>query len=395
MVPSKTSLNPERIDWQNSENHILLNPRWSASETQSLCEVADTITIKNNLQGHIWLATSGSTSEAVGQIKLVALAKSAFLASAKAVNLHLRVSAKDRWLQVLPRFHVGGLGVEVRAEISHSQIVQDFEKWDPIRIHQVLLDQKISIASMVPTQVFDLVQAGLRSPAQLRAVIVGGGALNESLYRQARRLGWPILPSFGMTETCSQIATAPLVTLLSEKMPLPEKLSHVEWRYNSVGQLQVRGPSLLTCYGQRQKDNEIEEWDPKSDSWFTTDDFVDLQGDCIHFLGRKNDFIKIGGEASSMGRLREIFDRVVATSASAVAQQVILVDAPSERLGTEIHLVSTLEADNEQHSQIKENYNLEVLPFERIREVKYIASIPRTDLGKVLWAQLKRELYGR
>jgi O-succinylbenzoic acid--CoA ligase len=395
MVPNKTSLNPERIDWQNSENHILLNPRWSDSETQSLCEVAEAITVKNNLQGHIWLATSGSTSEAVGQIKLVALSKSAFVASAKSVNLHLRVTAKDRWLQVLPRFHVGGLGVEVRAELSQGQVVQDFDKWDPVRIHQTILDQKISIASMVPTQVFDLVQAGLRSPASLRAVIVGGGILNESLYHQARRLSWPVLPSYGMTETCSQIATASLVTLLSEKMALPEKLPHVEWRNNSDGLLQVRGASLLTSYGQRQKDGEIVDWDPKSEGWFTTEDFVDLHGDYVRFMGRKNDFIKIGGEASSMGRLREIFDRVIATSASAVAQQVLLTDAPSERLGSEIHLVSTLDAENALLSQIKEKYDLEVLPFERIREVKYIADIPRTDLGKVLWAQLKRELYGR
>jgi O-succinylbenzoic acid--CoA ligase len=201
-----------------------------------------------------------------------------------------------------------------------------------------------------------------------------------------------------MTETCSQIATASLETLRAEKMPLAQRLSHIEWRMTPEGLLQVRGPSLLTCYGQLQKDGQIRDWDPKDDGWLTTEDFVVLEEDTVRFSGRKNDFIKIGGEGSSMGRLREIFDRVVAMMDPSVSQQVLLADAPSERLGCEIHLITTLHFDiknkNDFISQLKENFNREVLPFERIREVKYISSIPRSDLGKVLWVQLKRNLYG-
>ncbi|WP_413289992.1 AMP-binding protein [Bdellovibrio sp. HCB337] len=395
MDASEDSLNPVTIDWQNDENHILLNPRWSEKDSAGLCKVAQTITQRRNLQGHLWLATSGSTSEAVGQIKLVALSKKAFQVSALAVNKHLQANSSDVWLQVLPRFHVGGLGVEVRAHLSGSRVVCDFEKWNPERIHKNLSDNKITIASMVPTQVFDLVQAGLQSPKSLRAVIVGGGALTEGLYQQARKLNWPLLPSYGMTETCSQIATASLESLQSSAMPLPQKLSHVEWRADTEGLLQVRGESLLTCYGQRQKDGKIVDWDPKIDGWFPTEDFVKLQDLSIRFTGRKNDFIKIGGESSSMGRLREIFERVVAAVDSSVSQQVALVDAPSERLATEIHLVTSLQGKDQLLSQLEDNFNQEVLPFERIREVKYITGIPRSDLGKVLWAQMKRELYGR
>lgn len=390
----KTSLNPEKIDWHSSESSVLLNPRWSEAETCSLFEVAETITARQKLQGHLWLATSGSTSESVGHIKLVALSKKAFLASAKSVNQHLQAKASDVWMQVLPRFHVGGLGVEVRAMLSGSQVVCDFEKWNAGRIHKLLSESGVTIASMVPTQVFDLVQAGFRSPASLRAVIVGGGALNEGLYLQARKLGWPLLPSYGMTEACSQIATASLATLQSEKMPLAQKLSHAEWRKNPEGLLEVKGESLLSYYGQRQKDNTIRDWDPKTDGWFTTEDFVQLEDSTIRFVGRKNDFIKIGGEGSSMGRLREIFERMVTTMDSSVSQQVLLADAPSERLGSEIHLITTLSEQNQFVFNLMESFNREVLPFERIREVKYIETIPRSDLGKVLWAQLKRDLYG-
>lgn len=389
----KTALNPESIDWQSTETVVLLNPRWSQAEKASLYEVASEVTARRNLAGHVWIATSGSTSESVGHIKLVALSKNAFLSSAHSVNRHLSASVSDVWLQVLPRFHVGGLGVEVRASLLGSRVVNDFEKWEPRRIHDLISREGVTIASMVPTQIFDLAQAGFKSPASLRAVIIGGGALNEGLYHQARALDWPLLPSYGMTETCSQIATASLESLHGKHMPLAQKLGHAEWRQTSEGLLQVRGSSLLTCYGQRQKDGGIRDWDPKTDGWFTTEDFVSLQGDLVRFTGRKNDFIKIGGEGSSMGRLREIFERVIATKNNSVSQQVLLVDAPSERLGCEIHLITTIK-ESEFISQIRESFNSEVLPFERIREVKYITHIPRSDLGKVLWAQLKRELYG-
>lgn len=395
MVPSETSLNPKRINWQDEENHILLNPRWPAKDVSGLLEVAQTIVRRKNLQGHLWLATSGSTSEAVGQIKLVALSKKAFLVSARAVNAHLKALPADIWLQALPRFHVGGLGVEVRAQLSASKVVSHFEKWDVKRVYQILSTQEVTITSMVPTQVFDLVQAGFKSPVALRAVIVGGGALNEGLYQKARNLGWPLLPSYGMTETCSQIATATLESLQSSEMPLPQKLPHVEWRLGPEGLLQIRGDSLLTCYGQRQKDGNILDWNPRSEGWFTTEDFVSLQDSTVRFAGRKNDFIKIGGEGTSMGRLREIFERVLVSLDASVRRQVVLVDAPSERLATEIHLVSSLQDKSQFLSQLKENFNREVLPFERIRELKYIAVIPHSDLGKVLWVQLKRELYGR
>jgi O-succinylbenzoic acid--CoA ligase len=379
----------------NSPGSILLNPRLPTADLQSLTEVAQEISQRKNLQDHWWLATSGSTSESFRHVKLVALSKQAFLVSAAAVNKHLQASAADTWLQVLPRFHVGGLGIEVRAWLAKSKVVSDFEKWDPRRTHQLMQDQKVTLTSMVPTQVYDVVQAKLKAPKYLRAVIVGGGALTEPLYQQARKLGWPLLPSYGMTETGSQIATAPLESLQSESMPLAKRLSHAEWRLNPDGLLQVRGSSLLTLYGQRQNDGRIKDWDPKVDGWFTSEDYADLKGDFIRVTGRKNDFIKIGGEGSSMGRLREVFDRVLNTLDASVAQQILLMDAPSERLGTEIHLISALEDKNQFFSQLQEKFNQEVLPFERIREVKYIPSIPRSELGKVLWAKLKKDLYGR
>jgi O-succinylbenzoic acid--CoA ligase len=391
--------NQNPVNWLSADNHLLLNPRWSKAELHSLQEVAETVSKDFTLTSHLWLATSGSTAETHFSIKLVALSKAAFLASARAVNDHLKITEKDIWLQVLPRFHVGGLGIEVRALLSQSKIIQDFEKWDPQRIASVMEEKAVTLASFVPTQIFDFVRGGLPSPSTLRAVVVGGGALDPALYLSARKLGWPLLPSYGMSETCSQIATATLESLTSREkaLPRPRKLSHVQWRKSQEGLLEVHGGSLLSLYGQRQKDGRILGWDPKVLGWFHTEDLVELHGDEIVFLGRLGDFIKIGGEGSSLGRLRGIFEKILFETDPQKLPQMVLVDAPSPRLGTEIHLVYEGRIQEKLLLEIKEKYNQQVLPFERIREVRVLgerSQIPRSELGKVLWAKLKKELYG-
>ena len=64
----------------------------------------------------VWLLSSGTQS--VDEIKAIALSIEAILQSAKAVNKHLRATAKDRWLLTLPFYHIGGLSIFARAHLS-------------------------------------------------------------------------------------------------------------------------------------------------------------------------------------------------------------------------------------------------------------------------------------
>src|SRR5438874_8348878 len=123
------------------------------------------------LRSHVMVATSGTS----GGLKLVALSKEAVLASAAAVNERLEVTAADVWLCVLPTFHVGGLGIYARAYLAGSRVVP--LPWAP----RALLDSDATLASLVPAQVHDLLQSGIKPPARLRAILVGGGAFQPDL----------------------------------------------------------------------------------------------------------------------------------------------------------------------------------------------------------------------
>ena len=104
-----------------------------------------------------------------------------------------------------------------------------------------------------------------------------------------------------------------------------------------------------------------------------------MDGRTLRVFGRAVDFVKIGGESVDLKRL----DRIVQELAGHDAAIVAVAD---ERLGHVIHLATIIEPS------FIDAFNERVHPFERIREVHRVASIPRSPLGKLLRSQLVRSL---
>ena len=349
------------IDWLSDDTHLLLNPRMPEEERRRL----ESFVVP--LPGHLWLATSGTS----GSLKLVALSKQAMLASAAAVNRHLQSDAHDVWLCVLPTFHVGGLGIYARAFLSGARVVT--EGWEGV-----------TLTSLVPAQVSDVVRARRPAPPSLRAVVIGGGALSPALYDDARALGWPLLPSYGMTECCSQVATAEVEDRQSCLSVAPWHartgsiacpplvvLDHIEARIEEDGRLAIRSEALLTGYGTDEGFV-----DPKTDGWFLTEDVASIDGRILRVEGRLGDFVKIGGESVDLARL----DRILAELGADAA----VVPIPDERLG---HVIALAIASGDAEA-VTQAFNARVFPFERARRVLRVAEIPRTALGKIMRSRI-------
>jgi O-succinylbenzoic acid--CoA ligase len=341
------------IEWTGNRTHVLLNPRLPLEDQERLERRGRSA----RLPGHIILATSGST----GALKLVALSKEAVLASAAAVNERLEATASDVWCCVLPMFHVGGLGIHARAHLSGARVMT--MPWTP----QAFAMTDATLASLVPAQVHDLVKLGLTPPSRLRAVLVGGGAIHADLNDSARALGWPVLPSYGMSECSSTIAVCDVL------------LSHMRARVEADRRLAFAGPSLFTGYI-----TDRGTFDPKVGGWFISDDVGEVDGREIRVLGRRGDFIKIGGESVDLARLDRILDSV----RGGVDAAIIAVS--DDRLGNVIHIATTVDAP-----EVIDEFNARVMPFERIRCSHRVRSIPRSSLGKLLRSELARRLAER
>lgn len=365
------------IDWESSDADILLNPRLpenlKAYYHKHLSQQAF------SYKRHVWLATSGSTEK----IKFVCLSKEALIISAEAVNRRLESTRRDIWLNPLPIYHVGGLSIWARSNLSKAKVVSFEQKWKPAHYCQAAEEARATLSSLVPTQVFDLVSAHLQAPKSLRAIFVGGGALSETVYKEAIDLGWPLLPSYGLTECSSQVATAVHHSLQLKLLP------HVEARINEEGLICLKSRSLLTAYAfPDEKGWEIH--DPKTDGWFATQDrgFLSPEG-ILQMTGRHNDQIKIGGEFISLFQLEKILEK--ARLSLQFPKKAVLVVLPDERLEHVVHLAAEGESKEEFHPLVGE-FNREVLPFERIREIHLFSKLPVSPLNKPLNSQIYNQI---
>jgi O-succinylbenzoic acid--CoA ligase len=352
-------------------NQLLLNPRLPRDARERF-EKAWNDLVEPVFKHHVGIATSGSSGDSLG--KLILLSNEALEASARAVNERFDSDSRDVWFKSLPSFHVGGLGILVRARLSGAAVYEDkSEKWNVHDFIAQLRTSKATLISLVPTQVFDLVNAPIEAPKHIRAVIVGGGRFEDSLRQRASDLGWPCLPSYGMTETCSQIATA-----LSPDDPRLALLSHAEARTAPDGRLEIRATSLLSAQIRFQPDAQLV--DPLVAGWFSTEDHGLVHEGILTIEGRASDFLKIGGEGVSLALLEEKLEHL--RLASKFPSDIALVAAHDDRLHATIVLLTT--ASEGETASFVAQFNKSVAPFERIRLVKEVTEIPRSALGKLL-----------
>lgn len=331
----------------------------------------------------IWIASSGTTRKEGERYRFLALSEQALLTSAQAVNAHLGATKNDLFVSCLPDFHVGGLGLQIRAHLLGARFVRSAGNDRPWNVAEFVRDidaNRGTIVSLVPTQLVDIVRAGLGAPPSVRVAVIGGGALSLREYQRGRELGWPLLPSYGCTECSSQIATASLSSLkhpVGAGMPTLELLSHIEAR-EDAGVLSIKSEALFSRRVRIAEDSVSVE-DHPAGVWYRTSDLVELHGRMVRPCGRVDDLIKIGGEGVNLHELsllvRDIREGVP------MPGDIALRPLPDERLGYVLALDAT---DMDLGEVVKERFNEQVLPFARIRSVEHVSSIERTALGKIV-----------
>ncbi len=413
--------------WNSWDSVVLLNPRMPETEKQQLKELSE----KYFLPGHIWIASSGSSKKGTDSVKLIAISKMAFLKSAESVNRFLKTqvlalnkinfetkdSATDIiWVQALPFFHVGGFSLYARSFGSNQSVVLGLEKkrtedeksyqyvWNVDYFYNTLL--KITpnnnacelnvITSLVPTQVYDLIQKQLVAPKCLKAVIVGGSALDIDLLSKARQLGWPLLVSYGMTEVASQIATS---KLNSQDLIV---LDHHQVKTTQDGLLQIKSNSLMSGWAQYQ-DGKSYFQSTQDGQWFQTADFVEIKNEKNELIdfqkiqesvlipkGRSSDFIKIKGEGVNIEQVESswflFLEKFISLNSVQDWKSKMLIRAAfHERDGSELVLLidENLNSADYDWDQWLNDFNKNLkFPLHRIYKKEFVKKIPITALGK-------------
>ncbi len=257
------------------------------------------------------LQTSGTS----GRAKAAQLGLDNLIASAEASTKLLGSAAHDRWLLCMPLFHVGGLSILIRSALDGTPFVLH-RRFDAKRVAAAIDEEGVTRLSVVPTMLERILEArgSRRAPASLALVLVGGGPASATLLSTARAFGYPIAPTYGLTEAASQVATRPPFSgtasgsgpRTGEEMDLAgglEPLPGVEIRIvdragrslppGREGEIEVAGPIVMKGYLG----------DPEATArtlvgrWLKTGDIgiLDPQGR-LRVLDRRSDLILSGGE---------------------------------------------------------------------------------------------------
>lgn len=301
------------------------------------------------------------TSGTSGRPKAVELTYANFRASAHASLVNLGTRDDDRWLCCLPLFHVGGLSILTRSAINQTEAVVH-EGFDAERVARALAQERITLVSLVATQLRRLLDLGVTAP-HLRAALIGGGPIPPDLMERAADAGMPVIPTYGMTETCSQIWSGRL-------------LPGVEIDTTDDGELLVRGP--MVAPGALA-----------ADGWLHTGDRgrLDAHGE-LHVEGRIADTIVTGGENVSAAEVE------AALLSHSGIEDAAVVGRPDPEWGQAVVAFVVVRDDARAPGTASEVPGLEAHLRARLagykipKRIERVAAIPRNAAGKTLRGRL-------
>lgn len=317
------------------------------------------------------MATSGTT----GRPRLVELTRLNLRMSAFASALRLGVLPEDRWLAPLAPHHLGGLAPLVRSGYYGTTYVA--QSFDETAIAETLAEAGITGISLVPVMLRRLLDT--ETPLdQLRFVLVGGDRTPRALVERALTCGIALHPTYGMTETASQIATAtPEDTSDNpDSVGRPLRWVDVQLAQSDIGpadagEIVVTGPIVAKGYWQDVAGTQ----DCFTSEGFRTGDLgrFDDAGRLV-VLGRCDERIVSGGETVDPRAVERVL------TATEGIQEAAVVGVPDPEWGERVCalIVSSGEADPDLEAAMAQ-----LRPSERPKEIATASTLPRTASGTV------------
>jgi O-succinylbenzoic acid--CoA ligase len=306
------------------------------------------------------LFTSGSTGTSRG----VVLSRAAIDAAAEATWAHLGVRANDRWLCTLPMAHAGGLSIVVRCRAAGvTCVLADDRDADRAR-GTWTIPAGVTLASLVPAQLADLLADGTWRPApSLRAVLLGGAAAPRSLVDAALARGIPVLPTYGLTETFGQIATAREPGGALHLLP---GVSVDGGTRAEPARLTVRGPMLASRYLDGT---------PIAPA-LATSDLGFVEGGILQIIGRADDVIITGGENVHPAQVEAVL------AATPGVRAAVAFGVPDTRWGQLVAVALAVDASFDRAAALA-HWHASLPPFARPRRLAIAAELPRLPSGKL------------
>ncbi|ESP88074.1 class I adenylate-forming enzyme family protein [Candidatus Halobonum tyrrellensis] len=327
------------------------------------------------------LFTSGST----GAPKPVVLTMGNVLSSAVASAFRLGVTPDDRYLATLSLHHTGGIMPLYRATLYGTSVVLR-RSFDPGDAADDLRKYDVTGVSLVPTMLRRMLDARGTLSDSLRVVLLGGAPAPDELVERCHDYSVPVHPTYGMTETASQVTTASPDEAAADPGTVgrPQFWTDLTVRdeegavvpAGETGELVVDGPTVTPgYYGDREATDAA--FGPGG--LYTGDVGYRDEDGYLHVLNRVDDRIITGGENVDPGEVVSTLRDHPGVVDAAVA------GVPDDEWGERVAaLVVPVDGEAAPTADELESFCRDRLaPFKLPRTVRFRDALPRTDTGTV------------
>lgn len=328
----------------------------------------------------IMIPTGGSS----GKIRFVIHTWETLMASVVGFQQYFNLNQINSFC-VLPLYHVSGLMQFLRSFTTGGHLVVLPSKKLATSTKS---DSELSkfFISLVPTQLQRLLQnpASASWLSQFETVLLGGAPAWNEILEQARNYGIRLAPTYGMTETASQIATLKPEDFLKGYNSCGQVLPHVKVTIcsskskslgvNKTGIISIQSKSLaLGYYPEIFREDKLQ-----------LDDlgFFDNKGN-LNIVGRSSNKIITGGENVYPSEVE------AAIKKTHLVDDVCVIGLPEKQWGqavTAIYIPSNLSITTTTLQAALEN------KLSKIKQPKHwiaVEKLPRNCQGKVNFEQLQ------
>jgi malonyl-CoA/methylmalonyl-CoA synthetase len=326
--------------------------------------------------------TSGTTGRSKGAV----LSHNNFLANTANIVTAWQITALDRYLGVLPLFHVHGLANGLCAWLASGCVMRLVERFDHAKAQDWFETFEPTLFFGVPTIYVRLLELPAESANRIgrraRLFVSGSAPLPSHVFERFReRFGHAILERYGMSETL-MLASNPNAgerRAGTVGAPLPgvslrivdESSRPVD--VDTLGHVQVKGPTVFLGYWNNVAGTEA----AFVDGWFRTGDLGRASSDgYLTLSGRSSDLIISGGFNIYP---REIEETLVELPG---VREVAVVGRPDPTRG-EVPVAYLVAGDAFDEAHARAACAKALASFKSPRAYIRVDALPRNALGKV------------
>lgn len=327
------------------------------------------------------LYTSGTS----GRPKGACLTWNNFFASARAAEDRLGAVVHRRWLACMPLFHVGGLSILMRSVLFGGPVRLQ-SRFDPAVVSDALDGGDIAGVSLVPTMLSRLLahRDYRAAPGGLEVLLLGGAAAAPELVARALAKGYPVCPTYGLTEATSQVATAappragarepsPMLPVLGTQVRIVS--GGRDAGPGTEGEIVVRGATVMRGYLHDDEANA----GTLRDGWLHTGDigYLDAAGG-LHVLDRRDDLVVSGGENVYPAEIEAVLLEHPAVEDAGVT------GVPDADLGARVVAWVVIKPGCSASVEALQSHCRATLAgFKQPREFRLVEALPRNAAGKL------------